>query len=270
MNRLKITLLLLAIITLSGCDDLFSYHPYDGRFDGDKNINANNIKRIEHICSDKDTIRFAFISDSHQWYGDTKDMVNDINHRPEIDFVIHGGDLTDCATTDEFVWMRDILGDLYKPYVALMGNHDMLGTGIDVYRSMYGDENFSFIAARVKFVCINTNAIEYDYMAAVPNFDYMLTEASTDTTEFDRTILCMHSRPYSDQFNDNVALIFSYFCRNIFPTLMFCINGHDHNTNITDVYGDGIIYYGVGSAEDRTYSIFTITPDGYEHETISF
>lgn len=255
-------------LLLAGCKDVFQYHPYDVRFDGERDINSRNIARIEETLRDRDTLTVAFISDTHGWYSDAEDIIADINKRPEIDFVIHGGDLTDCGTTREFVWQRDVLSKLRPPYVALIGNHDFLGTGDEVYTVMYGPADFSFIAARIKFVCLNTNATEYDYMAAVPNFDFMEEQLTADSTSFDRTIICMHARPYCDQFNNNVAKAFEHYVT-MFPGILFCLYGHDHSFNVEDIYGDGIIYYGVTSAEHRAYYIFTITPDDYTYEVVS-
>lgn len=255
------------VLSLCSCEDLFSYHPYDVRFSGEKYINANHIKQIEQSCRDKDTLKIAFMGDTHLWLSDTKDIVNSINANDSIDFVIHGGDLTDTGTTREFEWARDVLKKLNKPYVALIGNHDFLGTGNEVYRKMFGDFDFSFIAGRVKFVCLNTNATEYNYMAAVPNFDYMEEQLTADSSFFDRTVLCMHARPYSDQFNNNVAKAFEHYV-NLFPGLMFCLNAHDHTLKVTDIYGDGVIYYGCESAEHRSYMLFTITKEGYSYEVV--
>ena len=118
---------------------------------------------------------------------------------------MHGGDLTDCGTTKEYIWQRDRLARLKVPYVALIGNHDFLGTGNETYSVMYGKMDFSFIAGRIKFVCLNTNATEYDYLAAVPNLDYMEEQHTADSALFDRSVVCMHARPYCEQFNNNVA-----------------------------------------------------------------
>lgn len=255
-------------LTLAGCDGLFSYHPYDTRFGGDTGINARNMERIEAECLDKDTLRIAVMSDSHLWISDTRDIVGDINSRSDsIDFVMHMGDLTDTGTTKEFVWQRDALSALSRPYVALIGNHDFLGTGDDVYAKMYGELDFSFIAGRIKFVCINTNATEYDYLAAVPNFDFMEEQWTSDSAKFDRTIICMHARPYSDQFNNNVAKAFEHYVSN-FKGLLCCINGHDHAIQEDDLYGDGLMYYGCDCAQHRSYLLFTITKSGYKHEII--
>ena len=43
-------------------------------------------------------------------------------------------------------------------FVALLGNHDCLGTGNQSYQKIFGNPDFSFIAGKVNFVCLNTNA----------------------------------------------------------------------------------------------------------------
>ena len=253
------------IFLLSSC---FDTHPYDVNISGDTGINARSMAAIESKCANKDTLRVAFISDNHLWLSDLRDQVADVNNR-NVDFVVHCGDLTDTATNTEFEWSRDILNDLNYPWVALIGNHDFLGTGDQTYQEMYGDLDFSFIAGRVKFICLNTNATEYDYLAAVPNFDYLEQEFTTDTDKFDRTVLIMHAPPFSDQFNNNVCKAFRRYL-DFAPGLLCCIYGHEHRDTVSDLYGDGLMFYAIDSAEHRNYRIMTITPEGYEIEQICF
>ena len=262
-------LLCFAVLLLSSCSDVFDIHPYDVNVHGEKDINAKQMKVIESKFADKKTLRVAFISDTHLWLNDAKDQVADLNNRGDIDFVVHCGDLTDTATGDEFEWSRDILQELKYPFVALIGNHDFLGTGDQMYETMYGDFDFSFIAGRVKFLCLNTNATEYDYMAAVPNFDFMEEQFTTDTDKFDRTVVIMHAAPYSDQFNNNVCKAFRRYL-DFAPGLMCCIYGHDHTDLVSDIYGDGLMFYGIDCANHRNYRIMTITEDGYEMEQIRY
>lgn len=108
----------MACLLLSGCE-MIDYHPYDVRIDGETDINAHHIEQIERDCLGKDTIRFVTMGDSQRWYDETVDFVNHLNQRDDIDFVIHGGDLSDFGVTDEFLWQRDILNGLKVPYVAL-------------------------------------------------------------------------------------------------------------------------------------------------------
>ncbi|MDE6807617.1 MAG: metallophosphoesterase [Prevotella sp.] len=265
----RLLLLLIAAFSLTACEGVFQVHPYDVHLDGERNINDKNKAKIEAAFAQKDTLRVAFISDTHLWHSEARDGVADINGRPDVDFVIHCGDLTDTGTTKEYKWARSIFDDLRVPYVALIGNHDFLGTGDQVYSYMYGDMDFSFIASRVKFVCLNTNATEYDYMAAVPNFDFMENEIISDSSCFDRTVIVMHAPPYCEQFNNNVCKAFHRYL-DFFPGLMCCVYGHNHSDDVEEIYGDGLIFYGIDCAEHRNYRIMTITPDGYEMEQIFY
>lgn len=255
---------------LAACDSVFDVHPYDVHVDGDKNVNAANIKRIEAAVKSKDTVRFAMISDTHQMYDDLEKAVKHINAKGDsIDFVLHCGDLSDFGATREFQWTRDRLQKFKKPFVALLGNHDCLGTGNQAYKVIFGDPDFSFIAGRVKFLCLNTNAIEFDYSRPVPNFDFMEEQRTADSLDFDRTIVCMHAMPFNEQFNNNVAKVFNYYCHQM-PGLMCCLCGHGHATRQDDLFEDGNIYYEISNIPNHEYYIFTITPTGYSYELVKF
>ena len=261
-------LIVASSIFMASCNDVFDVHPYDVEFGGETNINSHNIAIIEQLCKDKDTIRFVVTGDTQGYYDDTKDMVKDINKR-NVDFLIHGGDLCNYGATKEYIRQRKLLDKLTIPYVCIVGNHDCLGTGLDTYRKMFGDTNFSFIAARVKFICLNTNFLEYDYSEPIPDFDFMETELYKDTTDFDRTVFCMHAPPYNEQFNNNVVKAFNhYIC--LFPNVLFCTAAHVHRFEVSDLFMNGINYYCSDSAKHRNYIIFTITPGGYSYEIINF
>ncbi len=255
-------------IAFTSCD-MFDCHPYDTDIDGEKNVNAHNIAKIEKACLDKDTLRIAVMGDSQRWYDETEDFVNNLNARDDIDFVIHGGDMSDFGITSEFEIQRDLMNKLDVPYVALIGNHDYLGTGEAAFEAIFGERNFSFIAGRVKFVCLDTNALENDYSEPIPNFAFMIEEWTDRADEFDRTVISMHIRPYVDEFNNNVVETF-YYSTIQFPGLLFCTCAHEHKLSEYDLFGDGIMYYVTDCMEGRSYYIFTITPDGYEREVIYF
>lgn len=253
---------------LTSCD-MWDAHPYDTHFDGPKDINATNAARIKAATMGKDTLHVVFTGDTQGWMDDTRDMIDDINSRPEVDFVVHLGDFTNYGETQEFVWQRDLLERLHVPYVGIIGNHDCLGTGPAVYAAMFGPQNFSFIASRIKFVCLNTNAMEYDYSNPVPDFAFMRQEMTADSAEFDRTIICMHARPGTEQFNNNVFDAFRFYVSD-FRGLMFCAAGHEHVPDVLDIYGNGVVYYTTANAARRSYYLFILTPDGYEYQTIDF
>lgn len=162
-------------LLLGGCD-MIEYHPYDLDIDGETDVNRRHIEQIEEATRGKDEIRFAVISDTQRWYDETEDAVEALNRRGDLDFVVHTGDLSDFGLKLEFEKQRDILNGLNVPYVCLLGNHDCLATGLDVYRKIFGTEDFAFTAGNVRFLCLNTNALEFDNSSAVPNIQYIRNE----------------------------------------------------------------------------------------------
>lgn len=269
MRHLSFHPLLLAGLLVTSCS-AFEYQPYDARVTGETDINNKNIALIEKSCTGKDSIRFAVISDTQRWYDETQDFVNILNKRHDIDFVIHGGDMSDFGLTKEFLWQRDILNKLDVPYVVIIGNHDCLGDGAEVFERVFGQLNFSFTASTTKFVCINSNALEYDYSNPVPNFSFIESQLDTTSSAQKKTVFCMHARPYSDEFDNNVAKVFQYEVK-MFPHLQFCLSAHDHHVEADDLFGDGVMYYASANIAKRSYLVFTIyKKEGYKYEVVNF
>lgn len=261
-------ILYILLFILSSCD-LIDYHPYDARINTDTDINQNNISRILQTCANKDTLRFVMMGDTQRWYDETEEFVQHINKRNDIDFIIHGGDISDFGLKKEYILMHEILSGLNIPYVVLLGNHDVLGNGIRVYQHMYGNENFTFTVCDTKFVCLNTNAIEFDYSLPIPDFRF-IKECINDTTNYKRSVVVMHAPPKSEQFNNNVDEVFQLYIRQ-FQNLLFCLHAHNHSVSQTDIFDDGVIYYGCSNIKKKSYLLFTLTPDNqYTYEVIYF
>ncbi len=288
----------------AACDNLLEYHPYEGRIDGETDILARNVAQIEALCRGRRTVRFAFITDTQRWYDETHDVVDCINARGDIDFVLHGGDMTDFGATDEFEWMRDELNRLQMPYATVIGNHDCVGHGEHIYTKMFGAKNYGFTAGSVRIECLNTVALEYDYSDPVPDFTFMKQEREVVDSlnrltpdSITHTIFVMHSRPGDEQFNNNVADAFNYYVAQYpgmtddAPTFTpetlglttvgtdtivgtkrqsFCLCGHNHHYEVRNIFDNGILYYGCVNVAKREYFIFTIHDDGYDFERVFF
>lgn len=170
---------------------------------------------------------------------------------------------------DEFLLQRDIMNKLHIPYVVIVGNHDCVGNGVESFTKIFGELNFSFIAGDTKFICLNTNALEFNYNTPVPDFEFMEKEQLFRKDEFTKTIFLMHSPPNNNQFNQNARKTYHKMVRE-FPNPLFGGHAHIHSLCITDPGEDGIIYYGCDSIHHRNYILFTITPQGYTYEIIYF
>lgn len=263
--------------------DLFEYHPYSVGIDGERDINTTTAAHLES-AGFKVPFRFAFISDTQGSYDETSDALDIMAARGDIDFIIHGGDQTDFGLPKEFVWCRDMFISHGIPFLTVIGNHDCVGNGEDTFRYIYGPDNFSLNIGPLHLVILNTVALEYDYSHPVPDFDFIERDRiAVDSINAVRpdsithTVVAMHSRPYDEQFNNNVAGPFNYYISR-YPGMgvtdderrSFCVNGHNHFLDISDIFDNGIPYYQCANAGKRMFFVFTITEKSYEYEVVEF
>lgn len=260
--------ILLFLPLLAACNAI-EYHPYDARVDGDTGLTDDNIALIEQQTAGKRQIRFAMISDTQRHYDEMEDAINALNTLDSIDFVIHGGDLADFGTTDEFEWARDYMLELNVPWLCILGNHDCLGTGLSVFQSVFGDIDYAFTAGNVRFLCLNTNALEFDYADDVPNLTFLASELNNYPTECEKTVVIMHAPPFGEEFNNDVADDFEAAVT-AFPSPLFCLYGHIHTWAEDDFFNDGLIYYACTNIANRGYYLITINDNGYEIERCTF
>lgn len=259
------------VITLSTCNYI-EYHPYEIRLKDDyRGLTQKNIDRIhQKEITDDDTIRFVLMGDTHRFYDETKDFVRHINKRDDIDFVIHDGDVSDFGMKKEFFWLHDLMKKLKFPYVTTIGNHDIIGNGDELYLKMYGPLNYSFIYKDIKFLFLNTNALEFDYSTPVPDFNWLKNEVTdTNKVEYSKSIAVMHVQPGDVQFNNNIYDVFPYYLHSL-KGLMFCLHGHAHRYMVNEFYKDGIKYYGCDTMKNRNYIVFTIIGDNFTFERIFY
>lgn len=259
--------ILLSALLLCSCD-MFSYHPYDCKIDGPVHLTDKNIERIESQTYG-DTLRFAVISDTQRWYDDLNDCVKAINKEKGISFVINCGDLSDFGATDEFIWQRDIMQRLKYPFICLIGNHDMLGTGEETYRHIFGNLNFSFTAGKNLFVCLNTNALEEEHMDDVPDFGFLQSTIYNCPDSIERTFIAVHAQPGSEQFNNDAQYRFHDLIQK-FPGIQCCLSGHGHKMEDKALFGDSIRYIMCPNIHKREYLLFTVTKEGFSYEVSRF
>lgn len=256
-----------ALLVFLHCD-LIKYHPYDTKVSGEINHNEKAIEEIQQRLKDKSEFKFALIGDSHRWYDELGDVVDALNKVEDLDFVIHSGDVTDMGITQQYEWSQRILKRLKVPYIVILGNHDMLGNGFEVYKTMYGAENFSFELNDIQFVCVNTNGLEFNDNQPIPDFVFLNDKIKNYPEQCKRTIVVMHAPPLSEQFTEeNSALFEETILR--FPNLMFCLYGHVHHLNAKTLFDDHVMYYSNDKIKDKVFQLFTVKQDSYDYQEIS-
>lgn len=283
-----------SLFFLTSCEWV-DYHPYSGDYEGDSHLTEFNLERIKRLKLGNE-YTFAFITDTQRWYDDTRDAVNHINARGDIDFVLHGGDLTDFGAIQEFEWMRDELCRLKMPLLTVIGNHDCQASGENVYNVMFGKSNYALTVGNTRIIAINSSALEHDYLANIPDFNFLqneinycsaINEAKADSLT--HTIMFMHARPNDDQFNNNALELFNIKLSQL-PGFLddspkmesadsiingsrrdaFCLCGHCHSTKILNPFNDGKLFYQCANIEARTYLVFHIKKEGYSYEVVKY
>lgn len=263
---------LLFFLAFGSCE-AFEFSPHEVRLrEGQKNLNHFYTQQIQQLgLQPEDTIRVALISDTQRFYDETEAVVDAINSRnarkgQRIDFVIHGGDITDFGMMDEFRWIHERLRELHMPYLAVIGNHDCVGNGKVIYEKHYGPHNFSVTFARNRFVFINTNSLEYKKNIP-PDLNY-LRAALQDVDNYNNAFVVSHVPPFDPDFDKSKEAGFAQLIRQY--DVRYSIHGHQHSHKLHKPYQDGKEYLVIGSVEKRYYVVLTIIGQKVSYELVNF
>ncbi len=248
---------------------MFEYSPYVIDFN-EENTDLNN-KNIAKILSQKksnDTITIAITGDTHRDFDEIEvfaDTVNNIYTEENIDFVIHTGDIADFGLPKQYLWGNSNLQKLKIPYIVVLGNHDIVGNGEEAYRTMFGNENFSFIYDSIKFIAINTNSREFKFDGTVPDINWLDSQLKP-TSEFTKAVVIFHVPPMDLDFDSNLEQDFSKTISR-YNNVLIAIHGHTHHFEIYNPYDDGVIYLNVDTIAHKNFCIVKITKDTVNIET---
>ncbi len=131
---------------------------------------------LERLAQKQQTVPFSFVAmgDTHDGYDELSHAVDVINARNDIDFVLVAGDMSDRGLLGEFELTQARLGDIRVPVLTVIGNHDAIGDGTEIYQKMYGPLNYTFSYADTKFVMFNSNTLEFP--SAAPAREWLTHE----------------------------------------------------------------------------------------------
>lgn len=219
---MKPLVILLTLVIFAGCAE-FKNSPFtDELKTNTRNWNAQNVEKIRGLNLD-DTFKIATISDTHSNYDDLRSVIKELNSRRDIDFVIHLGDFTDRGYNFEYDIFVDIMKDLKKPSVVVIGNHDSIGKGPQLYRRIFGRPDFTFDFNGTKIIIANNNRLDF---ISSWSADWMFNEVS-HSQNFDRVIVAHHVDPDStNYFTTTQVMQFDKLYSDSKVNLV--LNGHQH------------------------------------------
>ena len=263
----KLTVTFVALQMLLFSCDKFEYSPYEIRLPEDmRDINRKNINRIldQHISA-ADTLKFVITSDTQGFYVHNEALVNHINQNQDISFILHNGDITDFGLLKEHKWIHDSFKNLKAPYVTVIGNHDATGNGQDLYSAMYGDFDFSFVAANRKFIFLNTN--HWEFKGQVPDLEWLERELQ-NTAQYQNTFVISHIPPNSDAFGADKIDKYKALLRHYNVSLS--IHGHGHGFNYSRVNENDVYEMEVASTDKREYVVMSLIGNKIDFKRVNF
>lgn len=252
------------MLPLVGC---FEYSPNQIILDEDeKNLTARQLQKIANQ-SPSDTITIAFMGDSQRWYDETEDFVSHVNRKFEVDFVVHGGDISDFGLVKEFQWVNEILSDLKAPYLTAVGNHDLLANGKKVYNEMFGAYNYSFDYGDFLFIILDTNSREYEFNGRVPDLEWLQQILSENDSR--KVVVISHVPPWDGDFDSELEQSYANILAND-PNVILSLHAHSHSYLDKEFYNDGTRYFVTTSMQKEGYAVIKLWNDGLAIERINY
>lgn len=238
--RWLVAVMTIGVGLIGGCSDMTEYSP-NQIFDNDSpvDINNKNLKKLMDTPDDDDTLTIAFIGDSQRFYDEVELFVDKVNDVNSVDFVIIAGDISDFGLLAEFEWIARRLDNLSKPYISVIGNHDVIANGEEVFKRSFGPLDFSFVYDSIKFVVHNTNSREYTGNN-VPDLEW-LANALTPSPEIKHFVGVSHVPPFDGDFNKSLEDDYARLISRT-PGFLVSLHGHIHRHTDTYPYNDGMRY----------------------------
>ncbi len=204
-------------------------------------------------------LKIGLLADPQGTPEDLESVIKSMNTQ-DLEFILVLGDLTDFGLLEEFIQTYDSLEKSRVPYFTVIGNHDGISKGKDIYRQMFGPFDYSFEYAGLRFVMWNNNKYEF----GTTNLQWLKGQLA------DKPIVNSHAPPVADAFTaDEVAEWLQLYDSS---DLVASIHGHrgTHESffaiyNEVPIYTvpktNGIYYSIAEFAEDQSVTFYKCKPE---------
>lgn len=265
----RISWVALLLFCLASCRDTFEHSPYSAQvpeeYSNQRQANFDKLNLAMPDPSDSSAFKIALISDSHTWFDHLEDAIDAVNKDNEISFILHGGDMTDGGMLMEYLLFQEIMNKANAPFFTVVGNHDCLANGLEIYEDMFGPDEYTLIAGNCKFIFFNDISWELEHREL--NFSW-LTDELSDHYKYSHVFVVAHIPPYSDSFTSLQEHAYTVIMDT--NDVSISVHGHMHGYSLTDFYDDGMKYMTIGSVSERYYITMSIDPDTVRMEKVHF
>jgi len=257
LQDVKQQLAFLAIsLVMTSCDQ-FEFSPNQS-FDhsSPSDLNAQNLAQLRQNAED-DTVTIVFAGDMQRWYDEQERFVRKVNSLENVDLVLLAGDISDFGILQEFKWVQKRLSALRVPYFGIIGNHDMVANGRQIFRQMFGPLDYSFVYGGIKFIAHNTNGLEAPD-EPTPDIGWLARELQ-NSEKADYIITVSHVPPFNAQeFGPESVKAYTELLQNT-PNLLLSLHGHVHQHQDFYPFGDQVHYMTSYSFEQSAFVLLQIS-----------
>lgn len=260
MGKLFTRIILISSIFFWACDDPFSFSPFEVNVpENFRNITRRNLELIAaNDTASSEPFKVALISDSHYHFEELEAAINHINQRIDISFIIVTGDISENGLQKEFELFHTRMVRARVPYLTVIGNHDHLSNGAEVYKQMFGPLNYTFTFHNTKFIMWDNVAWESRKAPDWSWFKNQLTETSEEhsTNESNQIIPVSHIPPDDLQVCDSLSR-YQQLLRD--HNIQMSVHGHMHEYSNRRLDGTNAQCITIGSPQKHNYAVLTIS-----------
>ncbi len=243
---------LVMILAVESCGDLSPWASVSTPLFN--NLTQKNLDMLRTGSPTFQPFTVALATDMQEQPSQFRDVRTEINKRDDVDFTLVLGDMTDRSLRREFEWVGKIIDEFRRPVLTVVGNHDGLLYGKDIYKKMFGPFNYSFIYNDVKFIMWNDNPYEWGY----PDLQWLEAEIVSHP----RVVIVAHEPPGSleryPEVNDLWKELYKY------PNVLGSVHGHLHHWKYQDIYGKPVLT--VERVIGTSWGLLQVNADGIKFQ----
>ena len=213
--------------------------------------NLARLRALEAEVGDVNFYQVAIVSDPQQYPGSFEDAIDRINQLDNVHLTLLVGDLAQTGIKAEFEWVCKVMAKSKAPIFPVIGNHDGLSFGEEIWLDIFGPLDYSFTYQNTKFIAYNDNKYEFEN---VPDRGWLAEEAAVATGETRvHTIGFSHIAPWKDDTG------FSEFLQDSGFDLM--IHGHEHNFDFWHLFDVDLDHYIAPETRYQEFGLLSVYPD---------